>query len=94
AVALAGVAQTPEAPGVLHCTNTGETTWFGLARAVFAAAGADPDRVRPTTSAHVVRPAPRPAYSVLGTTAWTAAGQPLLPPWDEAVTAAVRLVRA
>ena len=51
-------------PGVLHCTNAGSTTWYGLARAVFSELGADPDRVRPCTSADFPRPAPRPGYSV------------------------------
>ncbi|NUR85075.1 MAG: dTDP-4-dehydrorhamnose reductase [Nonomuraea sp.] len=52
-------------PGVHHLTNTGQTSWYGLAREVFALLGADPDRVRPVGSAAFVRPAPRPSYSVL-----------------------------
>jgi dTDP-4-dehydrorhamnose reductase len=36
--------------GVYHGTASGQTTWYGLARAVFEEAGLDPDRVRPTTS--------------------------------------------
>lgn len=51
--------------GVLHATNSGEATWYDLAREVFRLLGADPDRVRPVTSEAFTRPAPRPAYSVL-----------------------------
>jgi dTDP-4-dehydrorhamnose reductase len=43
---------------VLHATNGGRASWFDLARAVFEEAGADPQRVRPCTSAQFVRPAP------------------------------------
>ena len=75
--------------GTYHATSAGETTWWGLARAVFAGVGADPERVHPTTSDRFVRPAPRPAYSVLGHSAWAAAGLPPLRPWDEALTAAL-----
>lgn len=64
--ALAGSAPA----GVYHGTSAGETTWFGLTQEIFRLLGADPDRVRPTTSAAFVRPAPRPAYSVLGHDRW------------------------
>ncbi|MFI6562218.1 dTDP-4-dehydrorhamnose reductase [Streptomyces sp. NPDC050534] len=82
--ALAGTAPA----GVYHGTSGGETTWFGLAREVFRLLGADPDRVRPTTSAAFVRPAPRPAYSVLGHDGWRRAGIDPIRPWREALEAA------
>jgi dTDP-4-dehydrorhamnose reductase len=68
-------------PGIYHGTASGETTWYELARAVFAGAGLDPDRVRPTTSDRFVRPARRPAYSVLGHDRWAVAGMRPLPHW-------------
>jgi len=71
--------------GVLHSTNTGTTTWFGLAQRVFELAGADPDRVLPVTTAEFPRPAPRPAFSVLDPAGWTAAGLTALPPWPDSV---------
>jgi dTDP-4-dehydrorhamnose reductase len=76
-------------PGIRHATGGGETTWCGLARAVFVELGADPDRVRPTTTAAFPRPAPRPAYSVLSDASWRAAGLPPLPHWRAALSAAV-----
>ncbi|MGW0017772.1 dTDP-4-dehydrorhamnose reductase [Rhodococcus sp. NPDC003382] len=79
----------PVPGGVLHATNAGEATWFDLARAVFAEIGADPERVRPCSSAEFVRPAPRPAYSVLDGSAWAAAGLTPLRPWREALHAAL-----
>lgn len=52
--------------GTYHGTSSGRTSWFEFARAVVATAGLDPDVVTPTTSQQLVRPAPRPRYSVLG----------------------------
>ncbi|MGW0414515.1 dTDP-4-dehydrorhamnose reductase [Streptomyces collinus] len=74
--------------GIYHGTSGGETTWFGLAREVFRLLGADPGRVRPTTSDAFVRPAPRPAYSVLGHEGWRRAGIEPIRPWREALEAA------
>jgi len=88
AAGLAALAERRPVPGVYHCTNSGETTWYGLARAVFEEVGADPDRVRPTSTGAFPRPAPRPAYSVLSGAAWRAAGLPALRPWREALHAA------
>ena len=70
---------------VLHRTGAGETTWFGLARAVFEELGADPERVRPCTTADFPRPAPRPAYSVLSDKAWLEAGLAPALPWRDAL---------
>ncbi|MFD5824919.1 dTDP-4-dehydrorhamnose reductase [Lentzea sp. NPDC060358] len=75
---------------LLHATGGGDTTWFGFARAVFEELGADPDRVRPCTTAEFPRPAPRPAYSVLSGEAWAAAGLRPLPHWRGALTEAFR----
>ncbi len=52
--------------GTYHATSSGQATWLEFARAVVASAGLDPALVSPTTSDAYVRPAPRPAYSVLG----------------------------
>lgn len=72
-------------PGTFHVTNRGATTWFGFARAVVAAAGGDPARVRPIATAELdpPRPAPRPCNSVLAGKAWGMAGFEALPHWSE-----------
>jgi len=76
--------------GVYHGTAAGQTTWWGLARAVFAGIGADPERVRPTTTAAFPRPAPRPAYSVLGHGGWAGTGVDPLPDWSLSLQEALR----
>ena len=62
--------------GVHHLTNQGAVSWYEFVREILAAAGYDPDRVRPISSADLdpPRPAPRPANSVLDNAAWRAAG--------------------
>jgi dTDP-4-dehydrorhamnose reductase len=83
-VALGTAAAVGRAPaGVYHGTASGETTWYGLARAVFALRGLDPDRIRPTTSGRFRRSAPRPAYSVLGHARWSVAGLPPMADWHD-----------
>ncbi|PPG20577.1 dTDP-4-dehydrorhamnose reductase [Rathayibacter toxicus] len=76
--------------GIYHATNAGETTWYEFARAVFAKAGLDPKRIRPTDGSNFVRPAPRPSYSVLGHDGWRRAGLAPLRSWQEALAAAPR----
>ncbi|WP_448614634.1 dTDP-4-dehydrorhamnose reductase [Modestobacter sp. URMC 112] len=82
------------AHGVLHATNAGQTTWHGLARLVFEAAGADPERVLATTTDAFPRPAPRPAYSVLDSASWLAAGLTPLPSWQESLRLCVAQLSA
>jgi dTDP-4-dehydrorhamnose reductase len=81
--------------GIYHGTASGQGSWMDFAAAVFAGAGLDPARVLPTDSSQFVRPAPRPAYSVLGHDAWAAAGLEPMRDWrlalDEAfATGALR----
>jgi dTDP-4-dehydrorhamnose reductase len=69
-------------PGIYHATSSGETTWYALAREVFELLGADPARVRPTTTSTLARPAPRPGYSVLGHDGWACAGLRPIEHWQ------------
>jgi dTDP-4-dehydrorhamnose reductase len=75
--------------GVYHGTNSGQCSWFEFARAIFAEVGLDPERVLPTDSSTFVRPAPRPAYSVLGHERWATVGLPEMRDWRDALRAAI-----
>lgn len=79
-------------PGLFHVTNQGPTTWYGLARDVLAAAGHDPDRVKPIATADLDPPrlAPRPANSVLDNAALRMSGTPLLPDYHEPLERTVK----
>ncbi|MBW8871388.1 MAG: dTDP-4-dehydrorhamnose reductase [Leifsonia sp.] len=74
--------------GIYHGTNAGQASWYEFARAVFAQAGLDPERVKPTDSSTFLRPAPRPSYSVLGHDGWARAGLEPMRPWEDALAAA------
>jgi dTDP-4-dehydrorhamnose reductase len=91
-ILLLGQADAP--PGIYHASSSGATTWMGLAREVFRLLGADEERVTPTTSDQLARPAPRPAYSVLGHARWASAGLPPLPDWRTSVQASFPEVAA
>jgi len=71
--------------GIFHATNRGDCTWYELARATALACGADPDRIRPCTSAQYPRPAARPACSILRSRRLEEAGCPPRPDWQDAV---------
>jgi dTDP-4-dehydrorhamnose reductase len=64
--------------GVQHLAGTGAVSWHGFARAIFDVAGLEVD-LQPCTTAEFPRPAPRPAWSVLGS---EHAGAPTLPAWQ------------
>ncbi len=77
------------ARGIWHVAAAGETSWYGVARLVYEAAGADPARVKACTSAESGRAAHRPPYAVLDCRATaTALGAPM-PAWDDQVRAYV-----
>jgi dTDP-4-dehydrorhamnose reductase len=79
-------------PGCFHVTNQGAVSWYEFARAVLEAAGADPSRVQPISTADLDPPraAPRPANSVLDNAALRLSGLPLLPHYRESLDRLVR----
>jgi dTDP-4-dehydrorhamnose reductase len=76
-------------PGTWHVTNQGAVSWFEFAGEVLRAAGRDPARVEPISTADLdpPRPAPRPANSVLDNRALRLSGRPLLPDFRESLPA-------
>lgn len=76
--ALLELAQS-DAHGVFHVAGQGACSWYDFTVEIFQRAGAD-CRVLPCTTADMPRPAPRPAFSVLGT---ERPETPLLPPWQD-----------
>ncbi len=67
--------------GIFHGAGAGGCSWNELTLELFERAGVA-CRVLPTTSAEFKRPAPRPAWSVLGTERDPGV---LLPPWQDGV---------
>jgi dTDP-4-dehydrorhamnose reductase len=70
--------------GIYHVTNRGQTTWCEFAAEIFRLAGMDV-RVQPITTAEYAAAAPRPAYSVLDTSAYHRLGGPPMPDWQAAL---------
>lgn len=74
--------------GILHLTNEGSVSRFGLARAVVDAAGGDPESIQPTSTEEFLRtyplPAKRPANSSLANNRAAELGV-RLPAWRDAI---------
>jgi dTDP-4-dehydrorhamnose reductase len=68
--------------GIVHMTNTGDTTWFGLAECALEMAGI-PAVIRQVASEDYPARALRPRYSVLGSLVLGASGVAALPPWRD-----------
>lgn len=79
-------------PGTFHLTNQGATTKYGFACAILTAAGHDPSRIQPITTADYPTPAARPANSVLDNGAWRLAGFKPLDDWHEPLARMVQEV--
>jgi dTDP-4-dehydrorhamnose reductase len=88
AAALLDVAER-RGSGVFHAAGGGEASWHALAVEALSQSGANgPDkRVVAVTSEEFARPAPRPAYSVLGTERKDGIR---MPPWRQGVTEHLR----
>jgi dTDP-4-dehydrorhamnose reductase len=68
ALAIRAILDTIEEsePGIYNFCNSGETTWFDFATAIFESAGSD-TKASPITTEEFGAAAPRPGYSVLDT---------------------------
>jgi dTDP-4-dehydrorhamnose reductase len=86
AAALVAIADA-RVHGVMHVAGGGQCTWWDLAVAIFERAGLSV-KVNRGASADLGRPAPRPPYSVLGSTRSDA---PALPAWQDGLTAHLTL---
>ncbi|RED84020.1 dTDP-4-dehydrorhamnose reductase [Cohnella phaseoli] len=71
--------------GIYHASNSGNCSWFEFAKAIFEDAGISSAVIHPCSTEQFPRPAPRPAYSVLGQQALIKAGFTPLRPWREAL---------
>jgi dTDP-4-dehydrorhamnose reductase len=80
AQAISELIRSP-ARGLFHVANQGACSRFEFAQAIVGP-GVE---VRPITSAEAARPAPRPAYSALGSVRWEASGFTSLPDWRTAL---------
>ncbi|MBJ3775288.1 dTDP-4-dehydrorhamnose reductase [Acuticoccus mangrovi] len=69
---------------ILHLAGTGETSWHGLAEAIFAGTAAPPV-VEPIPTSAYPTPARRPANSRLDTTRLAERYGIVLPPWRESL---------
>jgi dTDP-4-dehydrorhamnose reductase len=81
--ALVEIAERRGDVGIFHAAGAGECSWYEFAVEIFHRTGTR-TRVVPTTSERFARPAPRPAYSVLGTEREPAIA---LPPWQTGLEA-------
>jgi dTDP-4-dehydrorhamnose reductase len=72
------------AQGVYHLVNEGSTTWFEFANEIFRQAEMQVS-ITPISTAEYGAAAPRPAYSVLATDKYRAAGGPRPPKWQDAL---------
>lgn len=69
--------------GIYHTTNLGFTTWYDFTKKIYSLAGVD-CKVNPVTSAEFVKPAKRPANSMLSKEKILDAGVEI-PSWEDAL---------
>jgi len=74
-------ADDPSLRGLYHLAGTGQTSWYGFAKAIFAQFGHTDVEVEPVPSTEYPTPAPRPSYTVLDATRVRATFDLTLPTW-------------
>jgi dTDP-4-dehydrorhamnose reductase len=71
--------------GVYHATNSGEATWWDLAKEIISLVGESTERVIPITSQEFPSKVVRPSYSVLDHSSWSKVGLQPMRDWREAL---------
>lgn len=78
--------------GVYHGTSSGQVSWCGFAQKIADSLGKPRDMIFATNSQNFVRPAPRPAYSVLSHDSLRAHGVESIDSWDHRWAVASKFV--
>ncbi|MBD3309203.1 dTDP-4-dehydrorhamnose reductase [candidate division KSB3 bacterium] len=73
--------------GIVHVTNSGVCTWYEFAKTILDYTGITDVTVQPISSADLQRPAPRPGFSVLDTSKFTALTGQTIRHWKHALHA-------
>lgn len=89
-----GFLVSSDSRGIFHATNSGQCTWFDLAREVAALIKVDTQRISACPGSEYPTTALRPACSVLDSARLEAAGCPERPLWQEAVGRYIKLLEA
>ncbi|WP_118840632.1 dTDP-4-dehydrorhamnose reductase [Salinibacter ruber] len=80
--------------GLYHLAGTGQTSWYGLARAALAQFGRTDTAIEPVSSGEYETAAPRPAYTVLDSSRAQAAFDLPAVPWTAQLARFRKRVRA
>lgn len=75
------------ASGIVHVTNSGQCTWYDFAKAILAHYDLTDIAIEAITTRDLQRPAPRPPFSVLDTSRFTALTGQHLRHWQEGLQA-------
>jgi dTDP-4-dehydrorhamnose reductase len=76
-----------ETSGLYHLAASGQTSWYGFARAIFAQFGRDDVAVKPIPTEEYPTPAERPAYTVLDSSKARTTFDLDIPTWSEQLDA-------
>jgi dTDP-4-dehydrorhamnose reductase len=75
---------------IYHATNTGQTSWYGFASRIFNLLNQPVDRISAIQTSEYNSPARRPAFSVLGQSAWADSGLLPMRYWGDALDEVLR----
>ena len=91
--AAAAIRHSSDLAGTYHFSNSGITTWYEFANAIFEIRGRPAPRIIPITTAQYPTAAHRPAWSALDTTSFERAFGMTPRPWRDALRDTMRRIR-